>query len=66
MILKLGTAEHTFKPSTQEAEEGGSPLVQGQPSLPCDFLDSQGYRDPISRKKQKILRKKAKLTLVYI
>lgn len=61
MILKLGLAVHTFKPSTQEAEE-----VQGQPNLPCDFLDSQGCRDPIARKKQKSLRKKAKLTLVYI
>ena len=34
---KLGVVAHTFNPSSQEAEAGGSLLVQGQPGLQSEF-----------------------------
>ena len=39
---KPGGVVHTFNPSTQEAEAGGSLWVQDQPGLHSEFQDSQG------------------------
>jgi hypothetical protein len=41
---------HTFDPSTWEAETGGSLWVWGQPGLQSGFQDSQGYRETLSQK----------------
>jgi hypothetical protein len=42
-----------FKPSTQEAEAGGSLPVRGQPGLQSEFQDSQGYTEKlVSENKQ--------------
>jgi hypothetical protein len=35
---------HTFNPSTQEAEEGGS-LVSSRPAWSTEFQDSQDYTE---------------------
>ena len=42
---------HTFNPSTQEAEAGGSLGVRGQPGLQSEFQDSQGYIEKSSLEK---------------
>jgi hypothetical protein len=39
---KPGAVAHTFNPSTQEAEAGGSPWVGGQPGLQREFQNSLG------------------------
>jgi hypothetical protein len=36
---------HTFNPSTQEAEAGGSLWVWGQPDLYSEFQGSQSYSE---------------------
>jgi hypothetical protein len=41
-----------FNPSTREAEEGESLLVQGQPSLLSEFQDSQSSVERRCLKKQ--------------
>ena len=49
-------AVHTFNPSTQESETGGSLWVYGQPGLPGELENSQGLCRgalPISKKKLK-------------
>ena len=36
---------HIFSPKTQEADEGRSTWVQGQPGLQSEFQDSQDYTE---------------------
>ena len=44
---------HTFNPSTQEAEVGGSLRVWGQPGLQPELQNSQGYMEkPYLKNKQ--------------
>jgi hypothetical protein len=49
---------HTFKPSTQEADTGGSLWVQGQPGLQIEFQYSQGYTEKPGLKKKKKKKKR--------
>jgi hypothetical protein len=48
--IKLVVA-HTFSPSTQEAQAGGSLWVGGQPSLQSQFQYRQGYTEKPCLKK---------------
>jgi hypothetical protein len=43
---------HTFYPSTQEAEAGGSLRIQGQPDLHSKFQDSQDQIETLMLNKQ--------------
>lgn len=43
---------HAFSPSNQEAKEGRSLGVQGQPALQNAFWDSQGHTEKPSLEKQ--------------
>lgn len=53
-------AAHTLNAGTKGAEADGSLGVWGQPSLQCEFQDSEHYveRDPVSKKKRKKKKKK--------
>lgn len=57
--LKLGMVAHSFNSSTQDAEEGGSSWVQGQPGLYRDTL-SLGGKDSEKKVRQ------SWLALVYL
>lgn len=42
---------HTFNLNTEEAEAGGSLWARGQDGLHSVYQDSQGYIDPVKKKK---------------
>jgi hypothetical protein len=43
--MEPGLLVHAFSPSTQEAETGESPWVQGQIGPRSELQDSQGYTE---------------------
>ena len=54
-INKPGVLLHTLNPRTQKAVEGGSLLVQGQPSLQSELQDSLDYTETLSEKDKIII-----------
>ena len=48
----MAVVAHTFNPSTQEAEAGGSLWVRGQPGRQSEFQDNQDYTEKHYLEKQ--------------